>query len=486
MDWDGQSTAFAAFQDGRVWAFDINTGTVLWWSSFQTDGTSGWPQISYSDGLIAVNVWSQGMLNFPGFTVLRADNGQQIPNLGGDYGDLHDGVLMTFSVNVGTWKLYVPSSGSGQDLSSPTDMPSCPAGMSPVSWTKYDTGSILVCAGDQYQVVIDDSKHKSATASKLDFGAGGITITCTDGVTYRIGAGASVVITDSGGKSTTHPAAESWAPSTGQVAYPKAPPVTQSCPAGTWPISLSTWQGGWLLVCGTDANTPSWLGYSDGTNTGTTSDVTATGSSYCGNIDAGQVCANSAPALVVLTPTSGNPQQYPVDNNYFPSTGAGGAGQGTGSNGVQPPDPTAADQARYLEQVLQASAQTRASLVATLRDLNNKIATPADIANLQSVVTSRQQQIAAVDGAPVTALPGGDALVAQLRQALQVSKQTDELYVTWGQQIAAQDWAGADATVAQWRGPAAQSEQLKQTFVDQWNTTIAPTYGLSTFTADQI
>jgi len=489
LSWDGNSTAYAASNDGRMWAFDINTGKVLWQSNYKTEPGQG-VTISASNGFVSAMPGWQGIPNFPAFTVFRADNGQPIPSLSANYGELKEGVLAAYNPGTDISTLFVPSFGSSggtqQDLASPSDMPACPSGMSAVSWTKFDTGSILVCSGDQYQVVIDDSSHKGATASKLDFGAGGITITCADGTTYRIGAGASVVITDAGGNSSTHPATESWAPSTGQVAYPKAPAVTQSCPAGTWPISLSTWNGGWLLVCGTDPATPTWLGYSDGTNTGTTTDVTATGSSYCGTIDAGQVCANAAPALVTLTPQSGNPQQFPVDNNYFPSSGGGGAGQGTGSYGVQVPDQTAADQARYLEQVLQASAQTRASLVATLNDLNNKIATPADIANLQSVVTSRQQQIAAIDGAPVTDLPNGDALVAQLRQALVVSQQTDQLYVTWGQQIAAQDWADADATVAQWRGPAAQSDQLKQTFVDQWNSTIAPTYGLSTFTADQI
>ena len=484
MSWDGESTAYAASQDGRLWAFDINTGKVLWKSNYQTEPGQG-VGVSASDGLVSAIPGWYGIPDFPAFTVFRADNGQQIPSLSANYGELNNGVLTDYDPGTDISTVYVPSSG-GQSLASPSDMPSCPSGMLPVSWTRFDTGSILVCAGSQFQVVIDDSSHPGVSASGLDFGAGGITVTCSDGTTYRIGAGASVVVTDAGGDSSTHPASESWAPSTGQVAYPKAPAVTQACPVNTWPISLSTWNGGWLLVCGTDSSTPTWLGYSDGTNTGTTTDVTATGSSYCGTIDAGQVCANAAPAMVTLTPQSGNPQQFPVDSNYFPSSGGGGAGQGTGSYGVQVPQQTAADQARYLEQVLQASAQTRASLKATLQDLNNKVATPADIANLQSVANARQQQIAAIDGAPVTAIPDGDALVAELRQALVVSQQTDQLYVTWGQQIANQDWAGANATIDQWRGPATQSDQLKQTFVDNWNTTIAPTYGLSTFTATEI
>ena len=493
--WDGQTTAYAASEDGRVWAFDVDTGHVLWWSSYLLGPITVWQlDISTSGALVNVSAAADGADAFATNTILRADTGQQIPSLSTDsgYGFLQDGILLQYTYDNLTGSqastVYVPSFSdqARQLLQAPSGMPSCPSGLSVVSWTKFDTGSILVCGGERYEVVIDDSVHPKVTASRLDFGAGGFSITCKDGTVYRIGGGASIVVVDAKGDSGVHPASESWMPSTGQVAYPSAGGGIQSCPAGTWPISLSTWQGGWLLVCGTDLATPTWLGYSDGTNTGTTSDVAATSTSYCGTIDAGQVCAYTAPALVVLTPQSGDPLQHPVDANYFPSAGQGGAGQGTGSYGVPAPDQTAADQARYLEQVLQASEQTRADLRAILDDLNQKIATDYDIATLQSVVTARQQQIAAVDGAPVTALPNGDALVAQLREALSVSQQTDQLYVQWAQQIQAQDWAGADATVAQWRGPAAQSETLKQGFCDQWNTQIAPAYNVSTFTASQI
>ncbi|MCL2490194.1 MAG: hypothetical protein FWF36_05650 [Propionibacteriaceae bacterium] len=489
--WDGQSTAYAASGDGRVWAFNINTGDVLWQSTYQTDGSGDYwyPMVSMSDGLVAVDVYSQGMLAFPALTVLRADNGQPIPSLSADGGLLMDGVLSEWHfTNQITTTVYVPafSDQVQANMQWPQDMPSCPSGMSVVSWTKYDTGSVLVCGGDQFQVTINDTDHPRAKASKVDFGAGGITITCTDGTVYRIGGGASIVVVDAKGNSSVHPAAESWMASTGQVAYPSPAAGIQACPAGTWPISLSTWDGGWLLVCGTDQATPTWLGFSDGTTSGTTSQVTAVGPSYCGTIDAGQVCAYAAPAIVTLTDSAGNQQQYPVSSNYFPSTGAGGTGQGTGAYGVPAPGQSAADQARYLEQVLQASAQTRADLRSVLSDLNNKIATDYDIATLQGVAAARQQQISAIDAAPVTLLPDGASLAAQLRQALSVSAQTDELYVQWAQQIRAQDWAGADATVAQWRGPAQQSEVLKQGFCDQWNTQIAPAYGVSTFTAGQI
>jgi len=111
--WDGQSTAYAASGTGIVWAFDINTGQVLWHSSYDTDGTDGYwnPHVFTSDGLVAIDLYSQGVLGFPAWTVLRADNGQPMPGLGGDFGFLQDGVLMTFKQDTSTWDVFVPSFG---------------------------------------------------------------------------------------------------------------------------------------------------------------------------------------------------------------------------------------------------------------------------------------------------------------------------------------------------------------------------------------
>jgi len=110
--WDGQSTVYAADGDGHVWAFDINTGNVLWQSSYQTDGGSGYGiEVFTSGGLVAVLVTSEGVLDFPAFTVMRADNGQQMPNLSGNSGFLQDGVLMTQSSASDAPTVYVPSFG---------------------------------------------------------------------------------------------------------------------------------------------------------------------------------------------------------------------------------------------------------------------------------------------------------------------------------------------------------------------------------------
>ena len=489
--WDGANTVFAVSFTGQIWSFDVDTGRVNWWSSYPT-GLTG-----EGDDFPSLTLIDDSMLGLhvPGDTewlYFRTPDGQMdatLTNLGLDWPEAVGGFLAGISTARDHTVVLEPafSQARASRLAAPAGMPSCPSGMSVVSWTKYDTGSVLVCAGgSDYQVVLTDTARPGLVASGLDFTPAGIVITCTDKTVYRIGGGASIVIVDAGGASSVHPASQAWTPASGQASYRAVPSGIVACPAGSWPISLSTWNGGWLLVCGTDSATPTWLGFSDGTAQGTGTSVTATGSGYCADTDAGRVCANRAPALVTVTPAGGAARQYPVGDNFFPGAGAGGVGEGSGAYGVDAPKDTAADEARYLEQVLQASAKTRASLKTVLADLNNDLATDADIATLRSVVDSRAQLIEAVDGAPVSNLPNGPALVATLREALVVSKQTDELYVTWAQQIQAKDWDAAHATIQRWRGPASQSEELKKQFVAQWNANVASAYGLSTFKADQI
>jgi len=116
MAWDGQSTIYAATADGRAWAFDVNTGKVLWQGAYQTDGTDNYwdAHVSTSAGLVVVEIQSQGILDFPNRTVLRTDNGQPMLNLTSAVA-VSDGVLIT-SIDARVnpaWNVYVPSFGGG-------------------------------------------------------------------------------------------------------------------------------------------------------------------------------------------------------------------------------------------------------------------------------------------------------------------------------------------------------------------------------------
>ena len=111
IGWDGASTAYAASHDGRVWAFDINTGKVLWWSTYPSSSAQEWRvTVSASTGLVAIQVAGENSEETPpSFTVLRADNGEPVPDVNAaSFGKLKDGVLMT-SDSSGSSTVYIPS-----------------------------------------------------------------------------------------------------------------------------------------------------------------------------------------------------------------------------------------------------------------------------------------------------------------------------------------------------------------------------------------
>jgi len=108
IGWDGRNTAFAVSENGRVWAFDLTTGEVLWWGTFPPVSSQDWRvTVSASGGLVGIQASSEDFTATPTFTVLRADNGQPMPDLSGDWGTLKDGVLFTSTDDTST--VYVPA-----------------------------------------------------------------------------------------------------------------------------------------------------------------------------------------------------------------------------------------------------------------------------------------------------------------------------------------------------------------------------------------
>jgi hypothetical protein len=223
----------------------------------------------------------------------------------------------------------------------------------------------------------------------------------------------------------------------------------------------------------------------DAEGEGSIGSVVKEGDGYCGVSEAKvKVCAFSAPAVVAYTVEGGDAVQYPVESNYFVGVGANSYGEGKGAYDVKAPDDTAADQVRYLVDILNASAGARADLRPVLADLNRKVSGASQISRMSSVADNRLTLRQAVEATPVTEIEGGARLASLLAQALDVSEQTDRLYVTWAEVI--RDGKDDKAIVAQWEPLASQSERLKQQFVDLWNSQIAPKYGVQTFTAAQI
>lgn len=378
-----------------------------------------------------------------------------------------------------------PTDRPTRALSVPSGTPACPAGMTPISWTQYSDGAILLCqAADRFAVVYPT--HPDWQAAQLNFTDGGHQVVFSNGVKIRVGLGGSVVYTDANGTTTSRPATTSWNNAQGQVKF-ALPSNIKTCPAGSWPISLSTYKGGWLQVCGVSSNQPTVIYLADGANIIEAGSVTARNGGYCGVAPIGQVCAFEAPAVVSIS-QNGKVTQHSASANYFDGRGAGGAGIGTGSYGVTAPSSTAKDQVRYLTQILQKSAAGRANLETAVNQVRTCTDLPGAVATMNGVVANRQQLLDALDSTPVDAIPNGAALVAQLRDALQKSHDSDLLWVKWAQAEQGNGCSDGEnnPSFKQVDATLEAVASAKDIFVANWNSSIAPTYGVSKFTTSQI
>jgi hypothetical protein len=104
------------------------------------------------------------------------------------------------------------------------------------------------------------------------------------------------------------------------------------------------------------------------------------------------------------------------------------------------------------------------------------------------VVANRQELLNALDSTPVDAVPDGAALVAKLRTALQLSHDSDLVWVQWAQAQQANGCATGenDPLYQQVTGMNQNVATAKDDFVNSWNSQIAPSYGAPTFKTSQI
>jgi outer membrane protein assembly factor BamB len=504
--WDGRDKVAITGDSGTVSVVDISQGTLLWQDLVASPGAQFflprdpeaqfiddqtiWVKLSFDDGRAYIAATGEVVWSGP-FVVQRG--GPVVDRPAEPIYVLHDpdGTSWTFDYIARFDPVLPGSSGrpSAATPALPAGFPKCPSGLDPVSWIDYPGGLVLICGavGKDFQVLARDAQGQEREAHTLTFTDGGYFIDFADGTTLRACLGGAVVVIESGNERSVKWAAETWHLLTGPATFEAAaPPNLPDCPADTWPISLSTWNGGWLLVCGTAANDPQWLAYDDAdVGSGDSDAVTGTAQdTYCAEWQGGSVCAHRAPALVTFTPSGGDPDQRAVSTNAFAGAPAGGTGQGTGAYGVDAPTDTADDQVRYLVDILNASGEGRSSVGQLTDDLNDHISGPSHIAGMQAVVDNRVRLQVALESTPVTLIPNGSALVSTLKEALRVSEECDRLYVTWAEII--RDGRDDKAIVAQWRPVAHQSEVLKEQFVAVWNSEIAPRYGVQTFRADQI
>lgn len=466
---------------GTLVAIDPLSGTQRWsrgdvdmWEPDYALAADGVVLVSGTSNTVAVSAATGAELwNVPGFvhSVLSPGGGTSLL----DVVDFGNGHVVRLD----------PTDRPTRALSVPSGTPACPAGMTPISWTQYSDGAILLCqAADRFAVVYPT--HPDWQAAQLNFTDGGHQVVFSNGVKIRVGLGGSVVYTDANGTTTSRPATTSWNNAQGQVKF-ALPSNIKTCPAGSWPISLSTYKGGWLQVCGVSSNQPTVIYLADGANIIEAGSVTARNGGYCGVAPIGQVCAFEAPAVVSIS-QNGKVTQHSASANYFDGRGAGGAGIGTGSYGVTAPSSTAKDQVRYLTQILQKSAAGRANLETAVNQVRTCTDLPGAVATMNGVVANRQQLLDALDSTPVDAIPNGAALVAQLRDALQKSHDSDLLWVKWAQAEQGNGCSDGEnnPSFKQVDATLEAVASAKDIFVANWNSSIAPTYGVSKFTTSQI
>ena len=482
LSYDGARLIVLA--ENTLAALDPATGEVLW----NKPVDPGWYALSRTaDGTVLAGTYDET-------TAFDPETGTKLWDVDGEVAPAADSDGNEYLLLLGGYRenaqpyvaALIPADRATKAHRLPDGAPQCPPGMTPVAWTRYEDGGILLCRlGAQYSVI--SPGHPEWRASELTFADPGYEVVFDGGVRVRVSLGGAVVYEEANGTTTVHSASQVWTDASGATSL-RAPADLKACPPGSWPISLSVFDGGWLLVCGTSSGMPGSMTLSEGGSVDDAADVGHVGGAYCGTVQGRRVCAYRAPAVVTEEANDNTTAQRSVTSNYFSGHGEGGAGEGTGSYGVETPDDTAADQARYLAQVLQKSHAGRSDLdraVALVRRCQNLTGA---ITTLRNVTANREELLDALDSAPVDAVPDGAALVSRLRRALQLSRDSDLVWEQWAESENLSGCALGEGNplYAQVTRMNRDVAVAKDTFLDDWNSTIAPAFDLPQFTRSGI
>lgn len=344
----------------------------------------------------------------------------------------------------------------------------------------------MVCGG-MGDFSADVSSHPDALAEELEFGEDSYRVLLDDSTQLRVALGGLTVQITEGGSTRNASSSRAWSPLQGQVAG-FAPEGLPACPSDTWPISLSTFDEGWLMVCGTDSG-PSSMAFSGETiGSGEASQVEEQEGSYCGTILSQTVCVFQTPSVIVVSDSGGAVLQSSVSDNWFPKAGKGGAGLGSGFFQVPAPAMTAEDQVRYLVDILNESAAARSRLnpavdnVSRCRDVSSAVDTIA------GVTQNRYDLLEALDSTPVDQIEGGFELLSLLRESLETSAAADEAWLAWAESERDNGCAQGSRSSLYKNAQAVNRhvDRPKNGFVNMWNSRIAPEFGVKKFTRAEI
>ncbi len=374
--------------------------------------------------------------------------------------------------------------GTGSSGAVPSGVPACPTEMSPVSWVERDSGSLVVCRrGDDYKVQLAAQPELHAVG--LEFHPDSYRVTFQDKSQFLVALGGLVV--QNGESSELMASSRAWNARHGELEG-FAPGGLAPCPTETWPISLSSFTDGWLMVCGTDKGPVSMKFSGAGIGTGEATAVREGNGSFCASLMSQEACVFEAPALVTITDSRGAVSQASVSHNWFPGVGPGGAGQGSGFSEVAAPGYSGEDQVRYLVDILNESAAARSQLNPAVDNVSRCRNLPQAIRTIDSVTQNRYDLLIALDSTPVDQIDGGFELISLLQESLETSYDADLAWLTWAESERDNGCAYGSKSPLYKNAQSVNKrvDRPKTSFVNMWNSQIAPKYHVRKFTRSEI
>lgn len=543
LDQSGVPAAYALYgADGLFYAIDVIDGGERWWAShypmepsedvyvfgdcchragidtstgalrWQTEAVSTTIRSAIVGEVLVVADREGGTLQGHALATGERLWTTQADGDGAGFVNSPPGTLVADQGSGGGLVRYGPVAG-GAVAALTADLPECPGGMEAVSWSAWPGGWVIVCAPPGGGTGV----FQASDAQLGQWTSEAITVThdwsvqcaiAPDGgeLCVRAEPALAELSTTGGGETSSVVVEASWflGRGPGGAGVGATPPAhLPVCPAGTVPLSWGTWEGGWVLFCGTDARTPTHA-FAEGIIDAASEDVdvASSGGGYCADVDGGQrLCAYASPATVELiggdgTGTDGaggdgaggGRLQYSLDSSWTVGVGAGGAGQGQGAYGVDNPEATAADQVRYLSEILDRSAAARSDLITAVESLLACEGTSfvGEILAIEAVTQNRRDLLAALDAAPVDRIDNGGDVISQLSESLGHSLQADIAFGEWARAVDSGGCGAGDQHRQDGVDSSGEAQRAKAVFVETWNTTIAPAYGVPTVSAAEI
>lgn len=268
------------------------------------------------------------------------------------------------------------------------------------------------------------------------------------------------------------------------------PGVLPACSSGASDLAWATFTHGWLSVCGQALGDPTQWRLSTGGVTLESEQVTFDSSlrRYTAFFsDDSTAWLSWAPAMVGWTDPDGTiVAQTSVTTIWF--AGLGSQKPASGSFGVPVPTDTAADQVRYLSEIIAKSQAARADLtkaVVAVRACKLGVGGYAsEVSTIEAVADNRYDLLDALESAPVDKVPDGVTLINELRQGLWFSYQADKAYLEWATAV---DSLGCGAgSEADAKALSAEAGKWKTAFADRWNSTIAGAFGVPTVARENL